>query len=253
MDGLKPVVLSLIKEHGLSAKKSLGQNFLCNPAVLEAEVEFGHIDGKNVIEIGPGLGFLTRILSRRAKKVLAIEKDRTLKPYLEAYLDGCDNVELVWDDALDVDLPQDKVVSNIPYKISSPLTFKLLDNGNPAIICYQKEFAQRMVAKPGTRQYSRLSATVGFLANVEPRMVVPKTDFWPQPKVDSMIVDITPLEKPRDWTTIKALIDKIFPYPNKKMSKIEKITGIKVPEAVKDKRVREMGPELLVLVVNYLK
>jgi 16S rRNA (adenine1518-N6/adenine1519-N6)-dimethyltransferase len=249
---LKQIAVTAMKERGFYAKRSLGQNFLINESVLEHEAAFGDIEGKDVIEIGPGLGFLTQKLAQRAKKVLAIEKDTSLKPYLERYLEGCDNVEIVWGDALEVDLPKYKVVSNIPYQISSPLTFKLLYNGNPAVICYQKEFAQRMLARAGTKEYSRLSATIGFLATVKKLREVPKGNFWPQPQVDSMIVDIIPHQKPRDWDRIKALIDKIFPYPNKKMSAIAKITGIRVPEALKDKRVREMSTELLVLVVNYL-
>lgn len=250
---LKQIVLSTLHEQRFRIKKGLGQNFLINESILDKEVAFGDVEGKPVIEIGAGLGFLTRKLAEKAKKVLAIEKDTSLKPYLENYLEGCDNVEIVWDDVMEVDLPKQRVVSNIPYQISSPLTFKLLEGGNSAVICYQKEFAERMLAQPGTRDYSRLSATVAFLAKVKKLLVVSKGNFWPQPQVDSMIVDITPLEKPRDWDAIKGLIDKIFLYPNKKMSKIEKITGIKFPEALKDKRVRELSPDLLVVAVNYLK
>ncbi len=250
---LKQIVLSTINESGFKAKRRLGQNFLINESILDQEVEFAQIENRDVIEIGPGLGFLTRKLAQKARKVLAIEKDKSLKPYLEKYLEGCENVEIIWEDVMNVDLPKHKVVSNIPYQISSPLTFKLLDNGNPSVICYQKEFAERMLAPPGSRDYSRLSATVGFLAKVKKLMLVSKSNFWPQPKVDSMILDIIPQQKPPNWERIKGLIDKIFLYPNKKMSKIEKITGIKFPEALKDLRVRELSPDLLVVAVNYLK
>jgi 16S rRNA (adenine1518-N6/adenine1519-N6)-dimethyltransferase len=224
-----------------------------NEKILDAEVKFAEIENKKVIEIGPGMGFLTKKLAEKAKKVIAIEKDRSLKLVLDDYLKDCNNVEIIWDDVLKVDLPKHKVVSNIPYQISSPLTFKLLDNGNPAVICYQKEFAERLLAQAGSKKYSRLSATVGFLAKVRKLMPVPKSSFWPQPKVDSMIIELIPQGKPRDWSKIKELIDSIFLYPNKKISKIEKITGIKFPEALKDLRVRELSPNLLVVAVNYLK
>jgi 16S rRNA (adenine1518-N6/adenine1519-N6)-dimethyltransferase len=250
---LKQIVLSNIKEWGFRTKKNLGQNFLIDEKILDKEVEFANIENKKVIEIGPGFGFLTKKLANKAKKVIAIEKDTSLRPYLEKYLESCDNVEIIWDDVLKIDIPNHKIVSNIPYQISSPLTFKLLNNGNPAVICFQKEFAERMLAQAGTRKYSRLSATVGFLAKVRKLIAVPKGCFWPQPKVDSIVLEITPQRKPKNWGKIKTLIDKIFMYPNKKISKIKKITGIKFPDELKELRVRDLSPNLLVVAVNYLK
>ena len=250
---LKQIVISQIKEGGFRTKKKLGQNFMVNEKILDEEVESAKIEKKDVIEIGPGFGFLTKKLAEKAKKVIAIEKDKSLKPYLEKYLEGFDNVEIIWEDVLGIELPKYKVVSNIPYQISSPLTFKLLENGNASVLCYQKEFAERLLAKPGSRKYSRLSATVGFLADVRKLIKVPSSSFWPQPKVDSMIIESTPKEKPANWKEIKALIDKIFLYPNKKISKVGKITGIPFPNELKELRVRELGPNFLVVAVNYLK
>lgn len=253
VESLKTRALSLLKKHWITPKKSLGQNFLVDDAVIKKEVEAAGVAGKDVIEIGAGLGFLTEGLAKAAKKVLAIEKDRRFEPILNEVLEDLPNVELIFADALEVDLPKWKVVSNIPYQISSPMTFKLLEQGQPALICYQKEFAERMLAQPGDRNYGRLSVNCALLSQVKRVMDVPKTAFWPIPQVDSTVVLLEPKKRPKNWEQVKKVVDAIFLYPNKTVKKVSKITGIAFPEEWGEMRVRELSTDQLVATDKYLK
>lgn len=181
-------------------KKKLGQNFLVDKNIAELEVK--HADIKNtdvVLEIGPGLGILTKILAEKAKRIIAIEIDENLINKLREILPQ--NVDLVHDDTLNVDfetLPRfNKIVSNLPYQISSPITFKILDyDFELAVFIYQKEFAARLVASQGSKNYSRLSVGIYYKSICEIIRTVPKTCFRPQPKVDSAIVKMTPRKNP---------------------------------------------------------
>ena len=124
-----------------------------------------------VLEIGPGIGTLTIKLAEEAKKVIAIEQDTAIFNILSERLEneGIDNVELINGDAVKVDFPPfNKIVSNLPYQISSPITFKFLNHDfDLAVLMYQKEFAERMNGKVGTKEYSRLSAMLYFKAKVD--------------------------------------------------------------------------------------
>src|SRR4030042_3085756 len=135
-------------------KKNLGQNFLIDKNIAILEVKQANIESDDtVLEIGPGLGILTKLLAEKAKRVIAIEIDENLINKLKKTLP--ENVDLIHEDALNIDfetLPKfNKIVSNLPYQISSPITFKFLDyDFESAILIYQKEFAERLVAKPGS-------------------------------------------------------------------------------------------------------
>lgn len=163
------------------------------------------------------------------------------------------NVEFIFEDVLEIDLPKWKVVSNLPYSISSQITFKLLENRNSGVLCFQQEFAQRMFAKPGEKNWSRLSVNCQLLSAVDRLFNIPRAAFWPQPKVDSTVVRLTPKTPPEDWEKIKQLVDKIFLYPNKTIGKVEKITGIKFPASMAQKRVRELDLNQLVVAVKLIK
>jgi len=184
----------------MNKTKRYGQNFLVDKNIALAEVEFAEVNENDVVlEIGPGKGILTCLLAERAKKVIAIEIDEDLVKNLESNLP--DNVVLINDDVLNVnfkDLPCfNKIVSNLPFKISSSVTFKILDyDFDVAYLIYQKEFADRMVAKPNSQQYSRLSVGVYYKAFCEIIRYVSKTCFNPQPKVDSCIVKLLPKKSP---------------------------------------------------------
>ncbi len=245
-------VKELLKSRGLRPIKRLGQNFLIDETILMREVELAGVENKKVLEVGPGPGTLTRFLAMSAEHVLAIEKDIRFRPFLEEVLKDYHNVEVEFADVLDYELPKRVVVSNLPYSISSPFTLKLIESGNEGVICYQKEFAERLLAEPGTKGYGRLSAKIKFLANVEALMEVPSRAFWPEPRTDSMLVRITPKEKPAEWDKLNTVINEFFKYPAKTLKKVSKITRIKVPKELETRRVRELSPELLLLLVNYL-
>ncbi len=191
-------------------KNKLGQNFLVDKKIAEREIEHANITKDDIVlEIGPGNGILTNLLARRAKKVIAVEIDKKLVKNLKKFLP--DNVELLHNNILKIDfetLPRfNKIVSNLPFQISSPVTFKILDyDFDLAVLIYQKEFASRMIATPGNKDYSRLSVGVYYKACCEIIDTVPKTYFHPQPKVDSSMIKLTP----RQEAPFKVLNEKFF-------------------------------------------
>ncbi|UCH71899.1 MAG: ribosomal RNA small subunit methyltransferase A, partial [Thermoplasmatales archaeon] len=161
--------------------KKLGQNFLIDEKTAEREVEYAQIKKDDIVlEIGPGKGILTKLLARKAKEVIAIEIEERFIKKLKDVLPH--NVELIQGDALKIDfekLPKfNKIVSNLPFQISSPITFKFLEyDFSSAVLIYQKEFADRMIAKPGNKNYSRLSIGIYYKANCKLLETVPKIYF----------------------------------------------------------------------------
>jgi len=207
-----------LQDLGVRASKGLGQHFLLDERIADRHVELGRIRAADtVLEIGPGLGILTERLLGKAAKVLAVEKDRRLARALRD-LDG--NLEVIEGDAVRVPLPAfDKVVSNLPYQISSPITFRLLDlSFDRAALMYQREFAERLVAKRGTEDYSRLAVKAYVRCRAEIVQRVPRAAFWPQPKVDSAIVVLEPRPFPfpvTDEGLFDAVVDATFEHRRK--------------------------------------
>jgi len=185
------------------AKRPLGQIFLHDPTILKGIIEAAELERDDlVVEIGPGLGRLTRMLAEKVKRVIAIEIDFALFEKLKTELADFKNVELIREDALKYpyeNLPKFKVVSNIPYYITTPLIFRLLKARKNLIsvtLTLQKEVAERIVARPGGKDYGRLSIMVQY--HVEPKLkfIIPKGAFRPVPKVDSAVLHMKILEKP---------------------------------------------------------
>ncbi len=203
---------------GVRPRKGLGQHFLVDPRVASRHIAYARIGPSDVVlEIGPGLGVLTRELVSRAKRVIAIEADHRFASYLRKTLPEVDVVE---GDALKVQWPPfDVMASNLPYQISSPLTFRLLDEPfDRAVLMYQWEFARRMVAKPGGADYSRLSVGVYRRASCEILERVPRNAFHPQPKVDSALVRLQPRPCPfplADLQRFDAVVDALFEHRRK--------------------------------------
>jgi len=186
-------VKDLLDELGVRPERSRGQNFLKDLDVLARQVRLARLTpGDVVMEVGAGLGVLTWELAARARQVISYEPDHRLAEYLRRDLP--ENVDLREEDALEAEWPPfDKMVANIPYSISSPLLFKLLDSDYAvAVLLLQKEFAERLTAKPRTKAYGRLTVATARLADIEMLEVVPPTAFHPRPKVDSAIVRIIP-------------------------------------------------------------
>jgi 16S rRNA (adenine1518-N6/adenine1519-N6)-dimethyltransferase len=184
-------------------RKHLGQHFLHDPSILRRIVQAAQLFREDlVIEIGPGPGRLTRMLAENVRNVIAIELDDTLFEKLETELAEYKNVELIHGDALKYpyeNLPDFKVVANIPYYITTPIIFRLLDarkNLKSMTLTVQKEVAERIVAKPGGKDYGVLSIMVRYYAEPSFKFIIPKEAFRPMPKVDSTVLYIKILERP---------------------------------------------------------
>ena len=190
---LSKITKAILNQHGIKLNKNLGQNYLIDKNKRDQIINFGNIDENDtILEIGTGIGTLTIELAKKAKKVIAIEQDKKIYEILAQRLkeEKIDNVELINDDALNVEFPKfNKIISNLPYQISSPITFKFLNyDFDLAILMYQKEFAERMNGEVGTKNYSRLSAMLYFKCNVEKLTDVSSESFIPKPQIDSTVV-----------------------------------------------------------------
>lgn len=195
----------LMREHGLYAKKGLGQNFLSDPGVLQRIVRAAELPADAVVlEVGPGLGSLTRHLAAAARQVVAVELDRNLIPVLEDVLGGCGNVSIVQGDMLEIDpaalMGGDGyyVVANIPYYITSALIRHLLESSarpRRLVLTVQREVAERICALPG--DLSLLALSVQVYGNPSVAARIPAGAFYPPPKVDSAVVRVDVLPEPR--------------------------------------------------------
>ncbi|MGO9379302.1 MAG: 16S rRNA (adenine(1518)-N(6)/adenine(1519)-N(6))-dimethyltransferase RsmA [Dissulfurispiraceae bacterium] len=199
------------------AKKSLGQNFLFDPAILGRIIEAAGIGPDDtVVEIGPGPGRLTLMLSKVSQRVLAIELDSDLYIKLQDELTGRENVELVLGDALKYrydELGSFKVVANIPYYITTPIIFKLIEARSNLVsmtLTIQKEVAQRIVANPGTKDYGILSLALQYHADAEIKFIIPAGAFRPAPKVDSAIIHMVIRSTPKVIVANEALFFKLI-------------------------------------------
>jgi 16S rRNA (adenine1518-N6/adenine1519-N6)-dimethyltransferase len=185
-------------------KKYLGQNFLFDPSILRRIIEAANIKHNDtVVEIGPGYGTLTELLAGVAKKVIAIELDYELYQKLKDELKEFRNIEPIHGDALKYPyekLEPFKIVANIPYYITTPIIFRLIEARKNLIsmtLTMQKEVAQRIIAKPNTKDYGVLSLAVQYYSNPELKFIIPKGAFRPVPKVDSAVIHIEILDRPR--------------------------------------------------------
>lgn len=202
-------IKDLLGSFNFTFSKGLGQNFLINPSVCPQMAEQSGCEGIGVIEIGLGVGVLTTELCKRAKKVVGIELDERLKPVLDVTLKEFDNVKVIFGDAMKLDLYKIiaeefgdmKVVicANLPYYITSPIIMKLLESELPIeaiTVMVQKEAAQRLCAKVGTRDSGAVTAAVSFYAKAEKLFDVSRGSFMPSPNVDSSVIrlDLTKRE-----------------------------------------------------------
>nr|WP_294999922.1 16S rRNA (adenine(1518)-N(6)/adenine(1519)-N(6))-dimethyltransferase RsmA [uncultured Methanobrevibacter sp.] len=251
----------ILNENGIKLNRNLGQNYLIDRNKRDQIIDFGDISKDDVIlEIGTGIGTLTIELAKRAKRVIAIEQDSKISEILAKRLktEKIDNVELINDDALKVDFPPfNKIISNLPYQISSPITFKFLDyDFDLAILMYQKEFAQRMNGEVGSKNYSRLSAMLYFKCDVEMLSDVSCESFIPKPQIDSSVVKLTPKENkiPDDEFKIYSKFTRaLFQHRNKKIKNAlvdsRHIIG-NVDKKVLKKRLNCIENEM---IIDYLK
>lgn len=195
------VVKDIIEDYGFRFSKSLGQNFLIDGNIVRGIVDGADIGPDDVVlEIGPGIGTLTEEIAMRAKSVLAIEVDETLRPIHERTLSKYENVEVLFSDVLKLNLKEElskrfgdakvKVVANLPYYITTPIITTLLkeDLNIESLTCMvQKEVAVRMVAKENSKDYSSISLFLRYFGQTKIILNVPKTVFMPKPKIDSAV------------------------------------------------------------------
>lgn len=220
MDFISPAVIKQIAaRYGFVFKKGLGQNFLTSQEVLEEIAEAAEIDGKEVLEIGPGFGVLTNELAKRAGKVTALEIDEHLIPILKDTLSEYDNVEIINEDVMKADLKAltDKkfgeekfsVAANLPYYITTPIITRLIESGLPLeniVVMVQKEVADRIASKPGKKDYGAISVMCQYYTEPETICVVPAGLFVPAPKVDSAVLKM----KMREIPAVEVKDEKMF-------------------------------------------
>ena len=210
MIGTPKKTFEILKKHGFTFKKSLGQNFLIDSNILNRIVDGAGVDKTvGVIEIGPGIGSLTEALAKKAKKVISFEIDGRLLPILAETLADYNNVEIINNDILKVDVDNiiaekmsdcDKimVVANLPYYITTPILTHLIENTEKIdgyVVMMQREVANRLNAKVGTKDYNSLTILLNYYTDVEYLFTVPKKVFVPAPNIESAVVKIMTKEK----------------------------------------------------------
>jgi 16S rRNA (adenine1518-N6/adenine1519-N6)-dimethyltransferase len=199
-------------------KKEYGQHFLRDPNILEVIGRLAELGPDDVVlEIGPGQGVLTRYLAERVRRVHAVEIDRALEEELSGL---ADNVEVVFGDALQVELPREatKLVANLPYNVATPLVVESLD-GLPEVrlwcVMVQREVADRLFAAPRTKEYGAVSVLVQLAAERTGFHAVSRTVFRPPPNVDSALVAFRRAELPAEYTRVKGVVTAAFAHRRK--------------------------------------
>ncbi len=205
-------VQDIMQRHNLHARKGLGQNFLIDQNILTRIADSAGINKEEyVVEIGPGLGALSRELAERGRGLLCIDIDERLETILEETLAGYDNIRILFRDILKTDIESAlsdafqvkenvsfKVCANIPYNITTPIIFKLLESCphlQSATLMMQREVADRILADPGNKEYGRLTIATAYHAKVEQVINVSRNCFYPRPEVDSTVLRFIPLQE----------------------------------------------------------
>jgi 16S rRNA (adenine1518-N6/adenine1519-N6)-dimethyltransferase len=262
----------LLREHRIIPNKLLGQNFMIEQSLFETLADHASLNKNDtVLDAGAGFGFLTRFLASKCKKVVAVEADNRLAGILRERLNDLTNVETIRGNVLKVQVPEfNKVVSIPPYQISSRLLPWLFSRSfECAVLIFQKEFADRLVAPVGSEDYGWLTVLTYYKTDCELLDRVPKDLFFPQPEVDSIVIRLTRKEVSRfalkDELLFKKLARSLFSQRNRKVRNAIKpfLTGVlaraeedaaKTVETIpfRDKRVRELAPEDFGALANAL-
>lgn len=249
----KPIIASpqvtqhILNRFKLRADKKLGQNFLIDENVVRQIVEAAELsEADTVLEVGPGIGTLTQGLAESKAKVVTVELDTRLLPVLATTLEGYDNVRVVHGDILKVNImeevgaPEFKVCANLPYYITTPIIFALLEKRLPMerlVAMVQKEVAERMAAQPGGKDYGALSVAIQYYTEPEIAFIVPPTSFIPAPAVDSAVIVCKRRSKPPVEVCDEALFFRVvkaaFSLRRKMLSNSLKNMGIKSEQVAK--------------------
>ena len=249
----KPIIASpqvtqhILKRFKLRADKKLGQNFLIDENVVRQIVAAAELsEADTVLEVGPGIGTLTQGLAESKARVVAVELDTRLLPVLATTLNGYDNVRVVHGDILKVNImeevgaPSFKVCANLPYYITTPIIFALLEKRLPMerlVAMVQKEVAERMAAQPGGKEYGALSVAIQYYTEPEIAFLVPPTSFIPAPAVESAVIVCKRREKPPVEVCDEGLFFRVvkaaFSLRRKMLSNSLKNMGIKSEQVAK--------------------
>ncbi len=213
-----------LKEYGLKPNKKLGQNFLIDKNIVNNIVESADVSNQDtILEIGSGLGTLTKELADKAKKVIAVEKDKGIAEVLKEILKDHKNIEVIHDDILKMENPIEgkyKVVSNLPYNITSPVIRMFLESENPPTsmtFIIQKEVAERITSKPP--RMNILAISVQIYAQPKVMSHISQNCFYPKPTVDSAIINISNIKKPdMDMKEFFKLVKVGFSSPRKQLA-----------------------------------
>jgi 16S rRNA (adenine1518-N6/adenine1519-N6)-dimethyltransferase len=257
-----------LTEHGIIARKRLGQHFLVDRNILNKVVEAAGIEKDDaVLEVGSGLGMMTLALADKAKRVIAVEIDPKLAEILKEKTAARQNVEVIQKDILEIDFPRLyekeeqrlKVVANLPYQISTPLLFRFIDSPeafSSLTLMLQKEVAVRMTAGPGGKDYGSLSIFTQMVSDLSILFLVKPSAFFPPPKVDSAVVQMVWKKEPivsvqaMEW--FKKVVRGCFNYRRKTLINALKHSELSLPEDALD-RINRIGidprrrPETLTL------
>lgn len=217
------VMKDILDRYGFRFSKSLGQNFLIDGNIINKIADTAELDeNSGVLEIGPGFGTLTQILCERAKKVVAVEVDKSLEKVHKETL-NYDNLKIIYDDFMRVDVNKlieeefsgldVKIVANLPYYITTPIIMKILEERykiSKIVVMVQKEVAQRLNSAPGSKEYGSITLAVQYRADTNIAMIVPNSVFMPRPKVDSAVIEFNILKEPRIKVEDEALLFNVI-------------------------------------------
>jgi 16S rRNA (adenine1518-N6/adenine1519-N6)-dimethyltransferase len=236
--------------------KRKGQHFLVDGNIIKRIADYAElVQSDRVLEIGPGEGNLTKVLAAGAGRVFAVEIDPFLAEDLSAGFHSFHNVSIIKGDALKVKLPDyNKIVSNLPYQISTKITLLLLSRPfDLAVLMYQREFVRRMLARPGTKEYGRLGMIAGHLCDAELLEIVPRNAFSPMPEVTSAIVRLRPRSQRSDVEAEMFIrfVERLFNNRRKKIKKAlmamgvpaARQAGLNVDAALLERRPEELMPD----------
>lgn len=252
------VIKDIMTRHGFTFSKALGQNFLVNPSVCPKMAQMSLIDeNTGVIEVGPGIGVLTKEIALRAKKVVSIELDDRLPAVLEETLSEFDNVEIVKGDVLKTDLHkliEEKlqgmrvvVCANLPYYITSPVIMYLLESKLPIesiTVMIQKEVADRLCAKAGSRNAGAITVSVNYFAKAEKLFDVSRGSFMPAPNVDSAVIKLDIKKEPDIFVSDEKKFFKMVKaaFGMRRKTALNAISaGMGIPKAQVEKALIESG------------
>lgn len=260
------VIRNIMRQHGLHPKKRLGQNFLIDGNILNKIADSCAISPEQyVIEIGPGLGGLTQELAERSRGVLAVEVDSSFESILNTLNADHQNIRILFQDILKLDIEAElqkafnlpaimpyQVCANIPYSITTPIIFKLLEQCpcmESATLMMQKEVGERLMAVPGNKVYGRLTISTAYYADVHHIMNVSRNCFRPKPEVDSVVLKIVPQHPKKvnisDEAVFKGFINAAFQKRRKTILNITSMYfGVNKEEAENKLKGAGLGPNL---------